>query len=110
MNRKQGQANAQVISSLQRWLEQYRPYWTTPEGCGARYFLAIALEEQANASGGVKRDASGRPTQVSQEAATRLKEAERHLRALTESENDFTDRAANKRMRIILAIAIRETP
>jgi hypothetical protein len=109
MARKQGQANKDLVVSLQRWLEQYRPYSESAEGCGARYFLADALEGLADA--GVKRDPmTGRPTQVTAEAAARLKEAERLLRALTESENDFTDRAANKRMRIILAIAIRETP
>src|SRR5262249_21689328 len=108
--RKQGQATPQLIASLQRWLDQYRTYWETPEGCGARYFLADALEKQAYATG-VKVDAkTGRPTQVSADAALRLKEADRHLRDLTEFENDFSDRAAGKRMRVILAIAIRETP
>src|SRR5205823_12456865 len=49
-------------------------------------------------------------TKVTAEAAALLKAAERHLRFLTEFENDYSERAAAKRMRLILAIAIRETP
>ncbi len=109
MTRKQGQPASQTLTAAQRWLEQYRAYADSPEGCGARYIVADALEALANS--GIKRDkATGRPIQVSAEAATRLKQAERILRALTEFENEFSDRAANRRMRIILAIAIRETP
>src|SRR5262249_53742183 len=60
--------------------------------------------------GGIETDPKGRPTKVTTEAASLLRQAERHLRQLTEFENDFSDRAATKRMRLILAIAIRETP
>jgi hypothetical protein len=101
----------QQQTALQGWLERYRSYQHTPEGCGARYTLADVLEREAYAiKGGVETDGKGRPTKVTAEAAALLKAAERHLRFLTEFENDFSERAATKRMRLILAIAIRETP
>jgi hypothetical protein len=115
MGRKEGTPTPmtlqQQVSGLQGWLERYRTYQHTPEGCGARYFLADALEREAHAlKGGIEVDAKGRPIKVSADAAGLLKQAERHLRYLTEFDNDFSDRAAAKRMRLILAIAIRETP
>ncbi len=112
MVRKQGVDLLKQASMLQSWLERYRAYLKTPEGCGARYFLADTLERIAYdpQRGGVKLDDRGRPLSVNAEAAARLREAERLLRALTEFDNDFTERAASKRMRLLLAIAIRETP
>jgi tetratricopeptide (TPR) repeat protein len=102
---------ATQLGTLQTWLERYRGYQHTTEGCGARFTLADVLEKQAFAiKGGIETDAKGRPTKVTADAAALLKQAEKHLRFLTEFENDFTERAATKRMRLILAIAIRETP
>jgi hypothetical protein len=109
--RKQGSATlGQQLTQLQNWAERYAPYMTTPEGCGIRYALADVLEKQAYLRDGIKLNDKGRPISVSADSAVKLKAAERQLRSLTEFENDFSDRAANKRMRIILAIAIRETP
>jgi tetratricopeptide (TPR) repeat protein len=112
MLRNQGTELARLATLLQSWLDRYRPYINTPEGCGARYFLADTLEKMAYdpQRGGVKVDERGRPKSVTAEAAARLKQAERLLRSLTEFDNEFTELAANKRMRLLLAIAIRETP
>ncbi|MCX7700448.1 MAG: hypothetical protein N2039_06185 [Gemmataceae bacterium] len=112
MVRKQDSDLVKQAGMFQSWLERYRPYINTPEGCGARYFLADTLERIAYdpQRGGVKLDERGRPVSVTAEAASRLKQAERLLRALTEFDNEFTERAAAKRMRLLLAIAIRETP
>jgi tetratricopeptide (TPR) repeat protein len=112
MFRRQGTVSAaQLLTQLQNWLERYHAYINTPEGCGARYMMADVLESQAySMPGGIKLNDKGRPVSVSLDAAAKLKQAERQLRSLTEFENDFSDRAAAKRMRIILAIAIRETP
>src|SRR5258706_13373385 len=82
-----------------------RSYLNPPEGCGIRYSLASNLEAQAEA--GVKRDKNGRPTTVTADAEGKLARAERLLRDLAETENDYTERATTKRMRIILALAIR---
>lgn len=112
MLRKQDADLVRQASMLQSWLDRYKAYVNTPEGCGARYFLADTLERLAYdpQRGGVKLDQRGRPASVTAEAAARLKQAERLLRALTEFDNEFTERAASKRMRLLLAIAIRETP
>lgn len=110
MARRQGLTPTQQLTQLQNWLERYRAYQNTPEGCGVRYFIADAQETIARANMGVAYDDKGRPIRVTAEAAQRLKDAERRFRELTEFENDFTERAANRRMPLILAIAIRETP
>src|SRR5262245_29775898 len=88
-----------------KWLNSYRSYLNTPEGCGVRYYLASNLENQAEA--GIKRDKNGRPATVTADAEGKLARAERLLRDLADTENDYTERATTKRMKIILALAIR---
>jgi hypothetical protein len=94
-----------LVQQARDWLNRYRSYQNTPEGCGVRYFLASKLEQLAEP--GITRDANtGRPTAVGGTAASYLREADGLLRGLTENENDFTARAAARRMPVILAISI----
>jgi tetratricopeptide (TPR) repeat protein len=94
-----------IQKEAEAWLTKYRSYRHSPEGCGVLYLLASQQEAQAEA--GVKRDQkTKRPISVGGDALARLRVADRLLKELIEFENDFTERAATKRMRIILAIAI----
>jgi hypothetical protein len=103
---KTKQATAQAMQKEEEgWLTKYRSYRHSPEGCGVLYLLASNQEAQAEA--GVKRDPkTKRPISVGGDALARLRVADRLLKELIEFENDFSERAATKRMRIILAIAI----
>lgn len=102
----EGQTKSDALAQQARdWLNRYRAYQNTPEGYGVRYFLASQLEGLAEA--GIIRDrTTGRPSSVSGAAAAFLREADALLRGLTETENDFSERAASKRMRVILGISL----
>ncbi|HLW64109.1 MAG TPA: tetratricopeptide repeat protein [Gemmataceae bacterium] len=103
---KMKQATAQAMQKEEEaWLAKYRSYRHSPEGCGVLYLLASNQEAQAEP--GIKRDPkTKRPVSVGGDALARLRVADRLLKELIEFENDFTERAATKRMRIILAIAL----
>src|SRR5262249_6505335 len=94
-----------IQKEAEGWLNKYRAYRHSPEGCGVIYLLASNQEAQAEP--GVRRDQkTGRPVSVGGDSLARLRAADRLLKELIDFENDFTERAATKRMRIILAIAI----
>lgn len=80
---------------LRDWLRQYgntaRP---TPEVLAARYYLAFDLQLQAVAS-------IGTGTTVGPTARSKLGEAERLYRGLSQSDNDYTARATRYRMLVV---------
>ena len=100
---------AQLESRANGWLSRYRSYLNTPEGFGMRFFLASLLWNQGKP--GITFDQkTGRPTGITAVAETSVARAERLMRELTESENDFTERAAHERSTMLLVLALRRFP
>jgi hypothetical protein len=72
---------ATIIDKATRWLTDYPGYVNTPEGQGIRYELAQVYLEQAE------------QMKIPRERDRLLDLARRQLRAIEQTENDFTDRA-----------------
>jgi hypothetical protein len=92
-----------MVQLADTWLNTYRPYQNTAEGCGVKYLLASLLESLAEP--GIIRDKkTGLPVRVGGDAQMHLRRAERFYKELADFENDFTERAAGKRMRTVLGL------
>lgn len=73
---------ATIITEAVSWLGAYPSYLNTPEGYGIRYLLAQALQLQAE-----------NPKTLAPQRAVDLANARKLLKAVEQTENDFTDRA-----------------
>ena len=93
-----------------RWLETYRDARNTPEGLGARYRRALMKESQAYLPGGVRfEEPKGKakdpekagPRKVvglSGQAKALLEDANKIYKELTETDNEYSDRAHRRRL------------
>ena len=99
----------QLEARANAWMTRYRSFLNTPEGYGVRYFLATYLWTQGQA--GITYDKkTKRPTGVSNIAETSIGRAERLMRELAETENDYSQRAADLRMNMLIVLALRRFP
>ncbi|MFL5342401.1 MAG: hypothetical protein ACJ8F7_19825 [Gemmataceae bacterium] len=99
---------SQLEARANAWMTRYRSFLNTPEGYGVRFFLAQTLWKQGAA--GITYDKKHRPTGVTNVAETAIGRAERLMRELAETENDYTERAAKERSSMLLALALRRFP
>jgi hypothetical protein len=92
---------AETIREGEDWLQRYRNYHNTPEGFGVRYELANAYLKQAQAFPrmGPKKD------QVAAAALPAFKKAQALYKGLEETENDYTEKAHQNKLSIILALS-----
>ena len=82
-----------------RWLKMYPEARGTLEGLGARYRRATLKEARAKLPGGVKvDDKTKRVTSVSAESRLLLTDANAIYKELTETDNEYTDRAQRRRL------------
>jgi hypothetical protein len=82
-----------------RWLTAYPESRNTPEGLGARYRRAIIKEQQARLSGGIKIDEkTNRVASMSADARRYFQEANAIYRDLSDTENEYADRAQRNRL------------
>jgi hypothetical protein len=89
-----------VERQLRAWLDRYgRGRKPTPEVVAARYYRAYALQTLAQAGVVVPRD--GRPPVLGGTARAQLDLAERIYRELSQTDNDYTARAARNRMAVV---------
>ncbi len=87
-------------NELRAWLARYgNTRKPTAEELAARYYLAFALQLQAQALSPPAKD--GKPTPLSPTARGYLQEAERIYRVLTQSDNDYTVRATRNRLAVV---------
>jgi hypothetical protein len=87
----------QVQLAGEEWLRLYPQYLNSPEGCGVRFELADAY---------VKQVASLPKTpQRAQREAELYQKAQKLYEALEQSENDYTSKARENRLIIILKVA-----
>lgn len=95
---------AKVLASeqeIRRWLGRYgNPRKPTPEVFAVRYYLARVLQSLAETSIGPP-PKDGRPVTISNTARGQLVESEKLYRALSQSDHDFTARAARNRMAVV---------
>ncbi len=99
----------QLEAKANAWLNRYRSYLNSPEGYGMRFFLATQLWTQGKT--GITYDPkTHRPTGINNVAETSVSRAERLMRDLTETENDYTERAARERASMLLVLALRRFP
>jgi hypothetical protein len=82
---------AQARKDGELWLTDFPRYKDTPEGCGARYYLADVLVRQA----GEMKDKIARSQQLTR--------AENLCRELMRSENDYTEKARALTIQVVAA-------
>jgi hypothetical protein len=88
-------------TELRRWLGQFgNPRKPTPELFAVRYYLAYALQHQAETAIGPVKDPA-KPPAISPAARKQLEEAEKLYRVLAQSDHDYTARAARNRMAVV---------
>lgn len=80
--------------SAEQWLQRYRPFLNTPEGQAVTYRLAEIYYDKALAAKAAK-DAPIRKSYYDR--------ARELFRQLEQSDNDYTDRARDRKVRIIFA-------
>jgi hypothetical protein len=95
----------QVYASAERvaqdWLNRFPSFKNTPEGCGARYQLAVLREQRGKLL--TKYDENtGRVKEMPQAAKAFYNEASKLYRELIETENEYTERSKRNRRRILL--------
>lgn len=95
----------------ERWLVEFKnPLRATPEQYSVQYYVAVLKVEEAKAVG-VKQDEKTKQVTVSPAAQRLLREAEKEFRALSNSNNDYADRAARQRtlaVRLIIGDAAKK--
>ncbi|HMC66105.1 MAG TPA: hypothetical protein VKI65_14295, partial [Gemmataceae bacterium] len=93
--------HAELVKAADEWLKIYRRHHDSPEGCGVRWELANAYFTQAQKMplAGIKKD------QLDAKARGLYIEAQKIFRSLEETENDFTERARNRKLRIMLILS-----
>jgi hypothetical protein len=100
--------------AAQRWLQTYPEAKNTPEGLGARYRRGLMKESQAFLPGGVRfedpkaapksKDEKERPAgprkviAISPQAKALLEDANKIYKELTETDNEYSDRAHRHRL------------
>lgn len=72
----------------------------TPEGTSVRYFLAVILQTEARGSMVPPKGSTAIPA-PGPAARKQLEEAERIYRALSQSDNEYTDRSVRRRMQVV---------
>ncbi|HEY1375542.1 MAG TPA: hypothetical protein VGF55_02050, partial [Gemmataceae bacterium] len=94
----------QVVNGCEDWLKKYRTAVNTPEGQGVRYVLATLLEEQARP--GIVRPQSppDAPPRVGGASRQLLVRAERLYKELTETDNDYTEKARARRAGVLVVL------
>jgi len=92
---------AKIETALHAWLNQYaKSYRPTPETVAAQYYRAFALQFMAELSlPPAPKD--GRPQVIPATARNQFAEAETIYRALSHTDNDYTQRATRNRMFIV---------
>jgi hypothetical protein len=85
------------------WLRDYAGYRNSAEGVGARYYLAFVRMELGKT--GVQRDKSNKITGITPTAKADLEESARLFKDITESENEYTEKANRYRSQILVTIA-----
>lgn len=100
-----GDRNLQKVQASEAEIREWRraydnPRRPTPEAFAARYYQARALQSIAeSAIGPPPKD--GRPATFGAETRRRLEEAEKLYRGLTQTDNEYTARAARQRTAVV---------
>lgn len=96
-----------VANAAQDWLLTFPQHSNTREGLALRYYLAVALKEQAEAVIGQFRDPeTGKLTRPgTAEAQAYLRRAEQIFKTLTDTDNEYTDRATRARLQVIVDLS-----
>lgn len=85
----------------EEWLVRHGAAWHTPEGQGVRFLLASGLEEQARPGIQMLPDGDAKVSTTSRALLTR---AEKTLKELVATENDYSSRARRKRLTILVVL------
>lgn len=96
----------QIQAALENWLNRYRSHHNTPEGFGAKFLLAVTFQNMA-ATGINIDEKTNKLKSVTAAAENYLVRASALYKDLIDVDNEFTERAANRRMSCILGIAFR---
>jgi hypothetical protein len=88
-------------AALEQWLADpaHRTARPNPEVHAARWYIAYARHQQALAL--IREDPKTKQPVVPPSAQTLLRQAERDYRRVTETENEYSDRAAERRTQVI---------
>ena len=89
---------------MRRMVAQYRGATNTPEGQGVRYVLAMLLEEQARPGIIRPQTPANAPPRVSGAPRQMLIRAEKLFKDLADSDNEFTEKARNRRAGILVVL------
>src|SRR4051812_970573 len=98
----------QVVAGCEDWLKRHRGAADSPEGQGVRFVLATMLEAQGMA-GVTPPPRAGAPPRASGAARQTLARAERMFKELADTENEFTERARNRRAGILYVLSADRT-
>jgi hypothetical protein len=93
----------QVIAGCEDWLKRHRDAVNSPEGQGVRFVLATLLQDQGMA-GVVRPSQPGVPPRVSGAPRQTLVRAQRLFKELADTDNDFTERARDRRAGILFVL------
>ncbi|MCE9532684.1 MAG: hypothetical protein K8T89_16425 [Planctomycetes bacterium] len=84
------------------WLRDFPSYRETMEGMGARYYLAVAKRELGKLD--IQRDKALKITGITPAGKARLEAAEKLFKELTDTENEYTEKATRTRMEILVTL------
>lgn len=82
------------------WLREFPTAAKTPEGVMVRYYIALAKENDARSE--IGRDEKGVAIKISASALRMLQDAEDRFREIADGDNEYSERAARRRMECIL--------
>ena len=90
-----------AASQARTWLSMYdSSRRQTPESLATKFYLALNLQLQAEALSPIPKDAKV-PPPVTGQARANMESAERLYRVIAQSDNDYTTRAARRRMQVV---------
>jgi hypothetical protein len=93
-----------ITTDCEDWLRKYRGAVNTPEGQGVRYVLATLLEEQARPGIFRPQTPPNAPPRVTGGPRQMLTRAERLFKDLADSDNEYTEKARNRRAGILVVL------
>lgn len=90
---------SKALAALEQWLAEpaNRTARPSPEVVAARWYVAVARDQQARAL----IDTKAKPPAVPPAAQALLKQAERDYKRVTQAENDYSARAAERRTQVL---------
>lgn len=95
------QAMAQAASLASTWLGRYdSPRRPSPEAVATKFYLALNLQIQAELGSPKPKDPKA-PVPLLADARGKLERAERLYRVIAQTDNDYTERAAKRRMQVV---------